>query len=239
MAERRIRLSNVTGKIAARLLYLYMRFVWLTSRMTVVNADLRNGEIANPSGGIIGAWHGRLMLSLVEGLHGMRPAIIASKSRDGQFALDIIAPFGLSAIRGSSKRNGKDKGGTEALQGAIDWLNADPEAYIAITPDGPRGPRGRCKHGIATIAATAQKWVIPLGYSTSFGIEFKSWDRFLIPLPFGHYAIVWGDPVRPPAKVTSASIEAYRLEIQSGMQAAQARADEITKRKVPFEAAPA
>ncbi|MEY3901231.1 MAG: hypothetical protein RL189_537 [Pseudomonadota bacterium] len=115
-----------------------------------------------------------------------RPAtLLASLSKDGEFAARFLAKRGFKLVRGSSSRGGK-----EALANLQDALNQGQP--VAITFDGPRGPRLIPKAGVAVCGwhATGGVYLVKAAVRpsrfTSAGLclRLNSWDRFIIPLPF-------------------------------------------------------
>jgi lysophospholipid acyltransferase (LPLAT)-like uncharacterized protein len=231
----RIRFSAQLAQMAAFLLRVYMRLVWATSRFDIVNAPARDRELRERPGGILTGWHGRLILLMYDSKSPLNTALFASRSADGQIVVDMMSRWKLDEIRGSSATRGKDKGGREALRAGISYLTEQPGRYITMTPDGPRGPNGIAKPGVALIAARTGKHVLPVGYSCSMGIDFmSSWDRFLLPLPFCRYVIVWGDPVPPPTERGPEVTEAFRQRIETALLTAQQEADRRAKRRHPF-----
>lgn len=127
-------------------------------------------------GRIYAFWHSQLLpLSFTFrdcGIHA-----IVSRSRDGILASYIAGKWRHSIISGSSHR-----GGTAVLRQSIKVLNG--QGSIAITPDGPRGPREVVKSGAAQLAALSGAPVIILTVKPQQVWRLKSWDRFMIPKPF-------------------------------------------------------
>ncbi len=105
----------------------------------------------------------------------------------------------------------------------------DGGGVIAMTPDGPRGPRMRVKRGPIQLAKIAGAPMMAVTWATTNRIVFnKSWDQFVLPLPFGKGALVWGDPIAPPPMDASdAEIEAVRLALEAEMNRIAAEADRI------------
>jgi lysophospholipid acyltransferase (LPLAT)-like uncharacterized protein len=119
----------------------------------------------------------------------VRPAVgLASRHRDGQLIGRIIEHMGLGLVSGSSSR-----GGAAGLRGLLNALNAG--THVALTPDGPRGPRRVCAPGVAQLAAMSGRQVLPCAALTSRAKTLGSWDRMRLPLPFGHGVLVCGKPI--------------------------------------------
>ncbi|MEL6599049.1 MAG: lysophospholipid acyltransferase family protein [Pseudomonadota bacterium] len=211
----------------------YLKLVWATARVTVDAGPLRDRALADGVGMVYGIWHGRMLFATRDLFSGMKFTVIVSRSEDGAGATRILDAWGIGAIRGSSasQRNpSKDKGGREALSGAIGFLKDTPNGALGLTPDGPRGPRFTCKPGIAAIASRAGRPVVVVGASASPAIEVRSWDRFLVPLPFARIAIRWSEPLDPPEDLGRDAVEAYLDRINSALRAKTREADEICGR---------
>ncbi len=69
---------------------------------------------------------------------------------------------------------------------------------VGIAPDGPRGPRRRIKPGLLTVARLTGLPIVPLGFSARPARRLASWDRTLVPYPFGRALFLYGDPIRVP-----------------------------------------
>ena len=67
--------------------------------------------------------------------------------------------------------------------------------HVVITPDGPRGPRRVAAPGVAQLAALSGMPVLPCAAQTSRRWTLRSWDRMVLPLPFGRGVIVCGAPI--------------------------------------------
>jgi lysophospholipid acyltransferase (LPLAT)-like uncharacterized protein len=161
---------------------LYMRLVRLTNRLD---------RPEPPPGGpfILATWHSRLFLLSYLRL-GDRPLIaLISGNRDGQLISKIARMFGIHNVAGSSSR-----GGTQAIREMI-RLSRDGHS-IYITPDGPRGPAMKAQRGIVEIARLTGLPILPAAASTSSGGERNTWDRILVPYPFGRTVVRWGKPIR-------------------------------------------
>ncbi len=77
-------------------------------------------------------------------LNGKVSALI-SQHKDGEAITRTVEYLGIHSIRGSSS-----KGGAKALISAIKEIKAKND--VAITPDGPRGPRHSVADGIVAIS---------------------------------------------------------------------------------------
>ncbi|PIE51499.1 hypothetical protein CSA37_10850 [Candidatus Fermentibacteria bacterium] len=138
---------------------------------------------------LYGFWHG-VQLPLLYTHRNMGIRIMISRSRDGSVVSDVCSRMGYSPVRGSSSR-----GGMEAARELIRALRTGVPG--AITPDGPKGPAHQVKKGVSLIPQRAGVPVVPYGASAFPAIRLKSWDRFMIPLPFARLVVTEGRPVPP------------------------------------------
>lgn len=107
----------------------------------------------------------------------------------------------MRPVRGSSSRGGARA--FRELARAVQEENAE----VLITADGPKGPARRVKEGAAQLAAKTGAWVVPISWSATRrkALE-KSWDRFLLPLPFGRIRFAYGEPLRVPPDLPPAEM---------------------------------
>ena len=107
------------------------------------------------------------------------------------------------------------------MRTALDALSKG--AAVVITPDGPRGPRRKAAPGVAQLAAVAQVPVLPCAAQTTRRRVLRSWDRMVVPLPFGRGVIV----CLPQIGVPDDGWEAALPAIAEAMTAAAERADRL------------
>jgi len=183
-----------TLALGAFLLARYLRAVLATTRWTVAG---REGCAALAGRPVIGAfWHEQLALAAAVAWDwsGSRTetgfTVLVSQHRDGRLIGSVVARLGIAAAHGSSRR-----GGVAVFREAQRVL-AEGNS-IAITPDGPRGPRRIAQPGVARLARLSGVPVIPVGVAVSRARHLRSWDRMILPWPFGRGAIVYAAPVLP------------------------------------------
>lgn len=158
-------------------------------------------------------WHEQLFL-MARVYRGPGAKILISSSRDGELIARTMEYFGLGAVRGSSRR-----GGRAAFRELVE-LGKSPFDLV-ITPDGPRGPRQEIKDGIVELARITDRVIIPLTFVCSRGIRFNSWDRFLLPLPFGRAVYSYGEPL---TMEKGEDRDAFRARLKRAMEENEARA---------------
>ncbi|HKK93300.1 MAG TPA: lysophospholipid acyltransferase family protein, partial [Longimicrobiales bacterium] len=122
----------------------------------------------------------------------------------------VLQRLGYGTARGSSTR-----GGVRALR---ELLRAGRSGRVlAVTPDGPQGPREVMKTGPLVLAGRSGVPIIPIGVGMSRAWRLSSWDRFSIPRPFSRVHIRYGDPVHVPPDLDEAGMEALRERVQAAM----------------------
>lgn len=220
---RRLIRHPATQAALAKLVGAYLALVARTTRWQLAGQGPALAEVAAGRPLILAFWHERLpvvpaimRLAIAEDATVARltPHVLVSQHRDGRFIGDAVARFGFRMVYGSSRR-----GGGQAMLEMLRILRrGDP---IAITPDGPRGPRRQAAPGVAQLAAVSGATVLPVGAATSRHRILPSWDRMMLPLPFGRGVIVCG----PPIRVAKDGAEAALPAIAAALDAACAEAD--------------
>ena len=117
-----------------------------------------------------------------------RVCVLVSKSRDGTMVGKVVKKIGVDYVQGSTSR-----GGAAGFKQLLQILQEGASA--AITPDGPRGPRGVVQKGVISLARISKKPIIPICYHVNRFFMLKSWDKFIIPIPFSKVDIITGNPI--------------------------------------------
>jgi len=163
---------------------------------------------------IITFWHNRILAITVAHQrryhHRIRKgvSVLTSPSRDGEILAQLMACFRMGSIRGSSSRRG-----SRALRECADHLKSG--ADLAVTPDGPKGPRYSLGPGLILLAQTTGARIMPMHVKFSNALTVKSWDGFRIPLPFSRLDITIGGYETIPPTPTPEAFEAERLRIET------------------------
>jgi lysophospholipid acyltransferase (LPLAT)-like uncharacterized protein len=150
---------------------------------------------------VFALWHGQLLpptwLHRHEGM-----VTLASRSADGEYIARLLHHWGYHVVRGSSSR-----GGESALRELVRLIRAGRS--VAITADGPRGPREKLKPGVLQMAQLTGAVLVPVGTAADGAWRFRSWDRFLLPKPFARIRIAYGDALRIPRDTDAAGLAAH------------------------------
>ena len=150
-------------------------------------------------------WHGQL-LPLVHYHRHEGIVVLVSEHGDGEYIARIIERNGFGTVRGSSTR-----GGIRGLRQLVRSARAGRD--LAITPDGPRGPRGVFKPGALAAAQMTGLPLVPLAVASSSGWRLGSWDGFLVPKPFSTVRIGYLPPRFVPRDASRSQLEAMAAEI--------------------------
>jgi len=107
---------------------------------------------------------------------------------DGKIIAGVMKYFNLGTIHGSTTR-----GGAKVL---IQGLKSLSDGYdIGITPDGPKGPRYEMSEGVVVMAQKRKTKVIVFNCVPSRYWQLPSWDKFVIPKPFGTLEFYASEPI--------------------------------------------
>jgi len=225
VAMKRLLRHPAAQKLLAQLLGRYLAFALRTTRWRIEGAE----HMARHAAGapvVVAFWHERLpllpMLWLLarrspEGRNSRaRAHVLVSRHRDGQFIGAVVSRFALNVVLGSSSR-----GGTASVRNLLGLLaNGD---HVAITPDGPRGPRRNAAPGVAQLAALSGAPVLPCAAQTTRRWVLPTWDRMVVPLPFGRGVVVCRPTIAVPRHAWQDAVPA----IAEALNAAAAQADQL------------
>jgi len=199
-------------RVVATLISLFIRCVTATIRFR--HEDLSGHFRTEPPKTIFAVWHNRLALSAAMYERYVRVfnserrmAAMVSASRDGGMLAQVLENFGIEAVRGSSSRRG--------AQALIEMTScAERGLDLAITPDGPRGPRYEVQDGVIVTAQVTGLPIVPASYHLNWKIRLKSWDGFQIPLPFARCDVVLAEPIMVPREISDDERESLRKQLE-------------------------
>jgi lysophospholipid acyltransferase (LPLAT)-like uncharacterized protein len=189
--------------LAGALLNAYGQLVLITSRVRIrldpVTAQLLQDR-QQPV--VFALWHCHVFfMPLLRRLSTRPLAVLLSAHRDAQIVGVAARMRGVELVAGSSTR-----GGVRAYLQLLQLLSKG--SSVCITPDGPRGPAREVKSGIVHLAQRSGCLLVPMGLAVSRQRRLRSWDRTLLPLPFGRVVITLGEPivVRPGTAAATAAV---------------------------------
>ena len=206
---------RILSWLSARLLYAWIGTI--RQQVKCLGPNLFPDAGGKSQRCIYAFWHETMLLPV---RHFARSDIhvLISTHADGQLITEICHELGFHTVRGSSTR-----GGSEALR---QMLRISREAHIAITPDGPRGPRRVIQPGAIFLASRTGLPIAPVGIAFSRAWRANSWDRFAVPRPFSRGRFVMAEPVYVPRLSGEKESEAYRMLVQKRLLHATAIAEQ-------------
>ncbi len=220
---RRIGRSEFGQEAIGFLLASYLRLVRRTSRFATVPEDL-DAYIEGRTPLIAAMWHGQhLMMPFARpATMGPLAALISRHEDAGPQAL-ALEHLGIMAVRGSGGPVDRQyyKGGAPAMRELLRLL--DSGASVALTADIPKTARV-AGMGIVTLAKLSGRPIVPTAVVASRRIQFDTWDRASLGLPFSRAIVVAGDFIPVSAEADDAAMETARLAVQEGLDEAHRRA---------------
>jgi len=163
-------------------------------------------------------WHNRI-LAITAAFLRVYPRgrggvlVLTSASKDGMWLGALAGRLGMGSVRGSSSRRG-----ATAMRELIEKVEQGHD--IAITPDGPRGPRYELGPGMIYLAQRTGVPIIPIHARFGRHWRLKTWDGFCIPRPFSRIEVTLAPPVAIPGALAGEDFEAERRRIESLLRAA-------------------
>lgn len=172
-------LLPAVGAVVIKLLYMSSKKVWhLPEKM--------------PEEPVVFVfWHGDLLMQpyiYFKLRKEPKAKVIISDHFDGKIIAKVMTHFSLGTIHGSSTRNG-----AKVLIAALRLLRDGVD--VAITPDGPKGPRHEVQDGVVVIAQKSKAKVMIFSVVPKAYWQLKSWDRFTIPKPFTTMEMFASEPL--------------------------------------------
>ncbi len=216
--SKRIWKSRPAQALFVRLAAIYLHLVYRTTAWVTVQPPKTRDLIAKGQPYIACFWHGRMVMMRAAMPRGATIHILISQHRDGVLISRAAAQLGVRTVTGSSK-----SGGATALR-TMQRLLSDGQS-VAVTPDGPRGPRMHAKMGAIKAAQISGAAIVPLSGAVSRRRILGSWDRFCLALPFARGVIFWGEPIYVPASADPAELERLRSLLEQRLNSLTAESD--------------
>ena len=197
--------------------YWTIKLLGLTMRFEEIHTEIPRSFWERRIPAIGAFWHGRLLM-MPHVYKGNQLSFLVSSHRDGQVVGRALKRFGFHAILGSTTRKGFSafKQMIKAYQNGSD---------IAITPDGPRGPRESVQIGVIELAKLTERPIVPLGFGASRRKILKTWDHFLLPYPFSKGVFIWGEPIEVDQNGDRAYLEEKRILLENRLNELTDKAD--------------
>ncbi len=193
-------LVGVFGSILIRLLFSTISIREMPE--AIAQKHKRQGKCM-----IYAFWHAHILTPSYVG-RNLGAKVLISQHRDGEYIAQIVQRLGNDVARGSTTR-----GGARALLKMIKKIKEE-RASLAITPDGPKGPRFVVQSGVIMLGQKTRYPIIPVMVYHSKRWEMPSWDGFCIPKPFSKVVLIYGNPIMIPSKLKKSEVEEYRVSLE-------------------------
>jgi lysophospholipid acyltransferase (LPLAT)-like uncharacterized protein len=186
-----------------------MKAILATCRVEILNKEVLEG-IRSSRLRVVGAtWH-RTAIYFLYFFRRVKPAIMISRSKDGEYLARFVENMGGVAVRGSSQH-----GGREALDEMAEALTSGRCPSAATVADGPRGPRYKAKKGMITLAQKAGMPLATLMWSADRAWVLRStWDLTMIPKPFARIKMNAGKVFNYPPEMSPGEMKRARQELE-------------------------
>ncbi len=189
MKKRNLLNNDWLAWLAGALLNAYGQLVLLTCRIRVCVDPATEALLGQRQPVIFALWHCHVFFMPLLRVHTRQPvAVLLSAHRDARIVGVAARMRGVELVAGSSTR-----GGARAFLKLLQLLRAG--RHVCITPDGPKGPARRVKPGVVHLAQRSGCAVVPMGLALTCRRQLRSWDRSVLPLPFGRVVITLGEPL--------------------------------------------
>lgn len=201
----------LTDKLQNFLYHLIRAYSW-TFRFRVENETPWLEHLKQGGRILLCCWHQQFFSAIryFKNYAVYNPALMISKSNDGDIIAKIAEKTGWHTVRGSSSRDGGS-----ALRGMIAHL--EKYGFAGHVVDGPRGPAGIVKAGVVKLAQTPGTLVVPFYLSANRAWYFKSWDRFMLPKPFARVTLRYGEMIDLTSGVSEDDFENQRVRLEQIM----------------------
>jgi len=185
--------SRWVNVVASYLATFFLRLLFLTVRVQHCRVVADATPYACPTGSqrfTFSMWHDQIVLAVFS-LRTWNLAGLISQHRDGGYLADSVLIAGIQPVRGSTSRGGAE---------AVGEILSRPDLHLAMTPDGPRGPRRKMKEGIVYISARSGRPIVPTAIVCDrYWSVAGHWSDMVIPKPFSKVILIAGTPIVIPA----------------------------------------
>lgn len=215
---------KLVNNILSFFIFLYVRFVQLTSRTEYRGVAPLQEYVRSGRPVIAVLWHSRslFMGKLWRRKIGVwrRPLYaLFSSHRDGRYLSNVYRYLGIRRILVDEK---SAAGSRRVVFKVLKKMKAGYS--IGITPDGPRGPALRFNtDSVFLFALKSGAPIVPLYMSATRAKFLRTWDRFMVVNPFSRSVIEAGDFVRVRE---GDDFAALKSRLEKTMRARQAALDE-------------
>lgn len=196
-------INKAGGFLLASVLRSWMRTLDYQAAFYDPAVDLVHPEFRGPV--IILLWHEYMALPFY--LRGnCNIAMLLSQHQDAEWLGQAARHMGFDTIRGSTTR-----GGVAALKKIF---RATRGMNLAITPDGPKGPRRKLAPGAIFLSSRLGIPLIVGGFGYDRPWRLGTWDRFAIPRPYSRARVIASPLIQIPPNLDRDGIEHHRQRVE-------------------------
>ncbi len=185
--------SRWVNIVASYLATFFLRLLFLTVRVQHCKVIPDATPYTRPTGSprfTFSMWHDQIVLAVFS-LRTWNLAGLISQHRDGGYLADSVLIAGIQPVRGSTSRGGAE---------AVSEILSRPDLHLAMTPDGPRGPRRKMKEGIVYISSRSGRPIVPTALVCDrYWAVAGHWSDMVIPKPFSKVILIAGTPIVVPS----------------------------------------
>ena len=202
----------LTTNLFIAFIYRFIRLYSSTFRLEIKNEKEWMDILQEGGRVLLCVWHQQFFSAIrhFQNYRDFKPALMISKSLDGEIIAGVAQRTGWHAVRGSSSR-----GGSEALKEMIDHFKQSGIAAHIV--DGPLGPAGEVKPGVIRLAHIADAAIVPFYTSANRAWYFNSWDSFFIPKPFAKITLSFGKTIKFDPTDDPDTVETQRRYLEQVM----------------------
>ncbi len=146
-----------------------------------------------------------------------RVHVLIGQHADAELMAQVCRFLNFRVVRGSTTR-----GGIGAL---LELNRVSRVSHLAVTPDGPRGPRRRIQPGLVYLASLTGLPVVVVGVGYSSAWRARSWDRFAVPRPWSTAACVFAPAIQVPPRLRRDGLEKYTRLVEERLALATEAAE--------------
>ena len=198
--------QRLVEALAPPLAYSYLRLLGATMRLEFRHRERMEQAGADGGTRILAFWHSRLVLMRLA--FPGKVVSLSSRHRDSRMLAEVNRRWGVEQAWGSSS-----EGGARGLRQVLHRMR---DGYdVAWTPDGPKGPCRRVQAGVIAAARLSGRPIVPVTLSARPSRRLNSWDRTLLPYPFGRGLYLYGEPFTVARDADDAEQERLQLHLES------------------------
>lgn len=207
---KKISKNKLGQKLLGYLVYSITKLTYKSINWKCLDEKTKNYIFSKRNSLIFCTWHNRLYCAPYFLPHHIKINALQSKHSDGMMTDVLFKLINMKIIYGSSKK----KGMSAFLKMVKCIKNGES---IAITPDGPRGPKEVVKDGLIKLAQTTGTPIVPIIWHTKNNKILKSWDNFIIPHPFSRGIYIFGKPINVENKMSNKQFIDTKRYIQKSL----------------------